>query len=100
MIRPLKGQVQVRLLPLQYEGLIFHEQPDGERMRPREAMVVAIGQWRTTKQGLSILPDFHVGQRVMVSEYLGTKLTREMGEDFRLCRIDDVLAVLEPELTA
>ena len=98
-IKPLKNQVLVKLLPHEYEGLIFHD-PDfkDEKAAPRKGVVVAIGQWRTTKQGFSILPDFHVGQRVIVNEYLGTKLTRDIGENYRLCRIDDVLAVCETTL--
>ncbi len=106
-VKPLKGQVLVRLFPHELStrgGLIlpdialFNER--GEKQLPRKAIVVAVGQWRQTNQGYSILPDFAPGQRVLVSEYFGTKLTRNMGEEYRLCRIDDVLAVLEEELTA
>ena len=106
-IRPLRGQVLVRLLPLEYQRAGKLHLPDiavanerGQKTLPRKAIVIAIGQWRTTKQGLSILPDFHPGQRVLVSEYFGTKLTRNFGEEYRLCRIDDVLAVLEETLEA
>lgn len=104
---PLAGQVLVRLMPYEFwnpAGLII---PDiatiderGERVRPRKALVIAIGAWRKTKQGFAILPDFQVGQRVLVSEYLGTKLRRGFSEHLRLCRIDDVLAVLEETLEA
>lgn len=104
-VRPLNGQVLVRLLRPEYQthgGLVLPDialfSPSGEKQRPRKAIVIAVGAWRTTKQGLSILPDFHPGQRVLVSEYFGTKLTRNIGEEYRLCRIDDVLAVLESSL--
>lgn len=107
-IRPLKGQVLVKLLPHEYRshgGLVLPDcLPlflDGEGKKlPRKAIVLAVGQWRTTKQGLSILPDFQPGQRVLVDEYFGTKLTRNIGEEYRLCRVDDVLAVLEETLEA
>lgn len=65
-----------------------------EKARPRKGVVIAIGAWRKTKQGFAILPDFQPGDTVLVSEYLGTKMTRNIGEQYRLCRIDDVLAVL------
>jgi len=106
-LKPLRGQVLVRLIPhdlftkgglLLPEIATFNER--GEKQLPRKAIVVAIGAWRQTKQGFHILPDFHVGQRVLISEYFGTKLTRGFSEHLRLCRIDDVLAVLEEELSA
>lgn len=65
-----------------------------EKAWPRKGKVLAIGAWRTTKAGFAILPDFKPGDTVLVNEYLGTKLTRNIGETYRLCRVDDVLAVL------
>lgn len=107
-IRPLRGQVLVRLLPPEYNlagGLVLPDylplfEERGDKKLPRKAIVIAVGQWRKTKQGFHILPDFHPGQRVLVSEYFGTKLTRNIGEEYRLCRIDDVLAIVETELTS
>lgn len=103
-IKPLTGQVLVRLLPPDFwnpTGLLIPESaqvaPQGEKAYPRKAVVVEIGPWRKTKQGFAILPDFHPGQTVVVNEYLGTKLTRNIGEQYRLCRIDDVLASLTAE---
>ena len=100
-IKPLRNQVLIRLLPPEYEGLIFHDLEHSERgakLMGRKGVVVAVGKWRTTKQGLSILPDFHPGQRVWLNEYTATKLTRDIGENYRLCKIDDVLAVCEETL--
>lgn len=104
-IKPLTNQVLIRLLPPDYNtpgGLVLPDiaadTPHGEKSAPRKGVVMAIGPWRKTEHGFSILPDFHVGQRVLVSEYSGTKLTRNIGENLRLCRVDDVLAVVEEEL--
>ena len=101
-IKPLTGQVLLQVLPPESNtagGLIL---PDiaqltarGEKALPRKAVVMAIGPWKKTKQGFAVLPDIKLGDKVLVSEYLGTKLTRNIGENLRLCRIDDVLAVLE-----
>lgn len=103
-IRPLTGQVLIRLLPQDTftdGGLVLpdvaKESPQGKKRQPRKGLVIAVGKWRKTKQGFSILPEIHAGQRVLVSEYLGTKLTRHIGEHLRLCRIDDVLAILTEE---
>lgn len=104
-IRPLRNQVLVQLLPADTQtdsGIVLpdiaQDTPRGERAVPVKATVVAVGHWRTTINGLSILPDFKPGETVVVSQYVGTKLTRSLGANYRLCRVDDVLAVLtDPE---
>lgn len=105
-IRPLRGQVLVRLLPPEWwnpSGLIIpdiaQEDGFGEKRRPRKGLVVAIGPWKTTRQGLSILPEIKPGEIVICNEYRGVKC-RGWGADFRLLKIDDVLAIVEHEITA
>lgn len=66
----------------------------GEKVRPRNGVVVEIGPWRKTKSGFAILPDIKLGDTVIISEYLTTKLNRGIGENLRLCKVDDVLALL------
>jgi co-chaperonin GroES (HSP10) len=60
-----------------------------------KAIVVAIGPWRKTRQGFSVLPDFAVGHTVLCSPYRGVKMTRNIGERYQLVRTDDVLAVID-----
>lgn len=101
-IRPLKNQVLVQLLPADTQtdsGIVLpdiaQDTPRGERAVPVKATVVAVGHWRTTINGLSILPDFKPGETVVVSQYVGTRLTRNIGENLKLCRVDDVIAIVE-----
>ena len=101
-IKPLTGQVLLRLMPNEAfsdAGLmlpdIYTGNEPGKKALPRKAVVMAIGPWRKTKQGFAVLPEIKLGDKVLVSEYLGTKLTRNIGENLRLCRVDDVLAVVE-----
>lgn len=101
MIRPLTNQCLIRILPPDDKtqgGLLLPDiaqgSPQGEKARPRRGLVIAVGPWKTTKQGFSILPDFRPGDTVLLSEYIGTKLTRAIGENLRLCRVNDVLAVI------
>jgi len=103
MIKPLTGQVCIQLLPAdeKTDGGLFlpdvaQDTPRGEKARPRKGLVICSGPWRKTKAGFCILPDFRPGDTVLVSEYLGTKLTRAIGENLRLCRVDDVLAIVGP----
>lgn len=101
-IRPFRNQVLIAVLPpdSKTDGGLFL--PDvaqfaerGEKPRPRRGTVLAIGAWRTTKQGLAILPDFRPGDQVIISEHSGTKLTRTIGENLRLCNVEDVLAKVD-----
>jgi chaperonin GroES len=101
MIKPLTGQVLIRLLPPDETnafGLflpdVAYDRLQGEKAKPRKGLVITIGPWKKTKEGFAVLSDFKPGDTVLVSEYLGTKLTRAIGETLRLCRIEDVLAVL------
>lgn len=101
-IRPLPGQCLLQVLPPKEQtesGLylpdIAHDRSRGEKERPCEAIVIAVGPWKKAKNGFAILPDFPPGAKVLVSFYAGTKLTRSIGERLRLCSVDDVLAVID-----
>lgn len=101
-IRPLTNQVLVRLLPLNPVtdgGLhlpdIAQTAAQGEKARPRKGVVIAIGPWRTGKKGLAILPDVRINDTVLVSEYTGVKCSRGIGENLRIVKLEDVLAVIE-----
>lgn len=100
-IRPLTGQVLIQLLPPDektFSGLflpdIAHDRIQGDKAKPRKGVVLAVGPWKKVKSGHALLPDCRPGDTVLLSEYAGTKLTRHIGENLRLCRADDVLAVL------
>jgi len=102
-IRPLPGQVLLQVLPPKEttdSGLflpdISHDRERGEKEKPAHALVIAVGPWRKAKNGFSILPDFQPGDKVLVSFYAGTKLTRSIGSRLRLCHVKDVLAVFQP----
>lgn len=105
-IKPLKGQVLLKVQPKELtslQGLILPDIIDvfGTEKRPlRKAFVVSMGAWKTTKSGLSILPDISPGKTVLVSEYSGLKCILGVSEEFRLCAIDDVLAIVEHEIIA
>jgi chaperonin GroES len=102
MIRPLTNQVLLEVLPpdeKSFGGIVIPEtlrngSPD-DKKPPFKGIVVAIGPWRKTNQGLAVLPEFKRGDVVLCSPYRGHKLTRNIGERYQLVRTDDVLAVVE-----
>lgn len=105
-IRPLKGQALVRLIPKDYQTLsglylpdIALERKPGEREQPVKALIVALGPWRTGRNGFAIVPEVHAGQRVIVTVYKGTKVTRGIGEHLMLVDVEDILGVLQEELS-
>ena len=104
-IKPLRGQALVRLIPRDYQstaGLVLpdtaFERKPGEKEQPVKAVVLAVGPWRTARNGYSILPEVQPGQRVIVTVYKGTKVTRGLGEHLMLVDVDDILGVLQEEL--
>lgn len=107
-IRPLTGQVLIEVLPEDRKSAGGIELPDytlsaeyqQERAhkptppKPVQGVVCEIGPWPKTSGGLSVLPEFGIGARVLVGFHAGVKMQRNIGEKFRMVRYDQVLAVL------
>lgn len=99
-VRPLPGQCLLRILPqdtMTASGLhlpdIAQDRQQGEQQKPSYALVIAVS-FKVSKSGRAFLPEFAPGQKVIVSHYSGTKLARTIGENLRLCDVDQVLAVV------
>lgn len=102
-VRPLTGQVLIEVLPpdAKTDGGLFipdvaQTSPRGEKGRPFKARVLSVGPWRKTRKGLSVLPDVHAGNEVLVSFYGGQKLSYGTNEKLMLVKADDLLAIVEP----
>lgn len=108
MIRPLTGQILLRILPretISSGGIAFpqrHLSPEEVQERnhnpepppPDFGEVLAIGPWPRLKNGLALPPPFPAGAKVIVREGSGQKLSRDVGERLKLVRNEDVLAVI------
>ncbi len=108
MIRPLTGQVLLRVLPRDTHsqgGIEFpqrHITPEEQQELnhhpepppPDLCYVEAVGPWPILKCGLALPPPFPAGATVLVREASGQKLSRDVGERLKLCHVRDVLAVL------
>lgn len=56
--------------------------------------VIAIGKWPKLRNGMALMPEFGVGSKVLFNPWRGTKMQRGIGEQYRMVRNEDVLAVL------
>ena len=109
MIRPLSGQVLVRVLPrvgsktaggieIPAHTVSPEEQQEKnhhpEPPPPDICVVEAIGPWPKLANGMIQPPPFPPGATVLVREGTGTKLHRNIDEKLKLVQTEDVLAVL------
>ena len=108
-LRPLTGQVLVEILPaekLTAGGIEIPQRSRSPEERheaarrpepppPVTGIVKAVGPWPKTKQGLAMLPEFQLGDKVLVGFHAGVQMQRSIGERLRMVRFDQVLAVLE-----
>lgn len=106
-IIPLTGEVLVELLPPErvINGVAIPDHtPTPEEVqashhhveKPKaiQGIVRAIGKWPMTKNGMAVMPQFGVGAKVVLPHNAGIRMQRNIGEQFRMVRNSEVLAVL------
>lgn len=92
-IRPFTGMVLVELCKpeKQTNGGLFL--PDPKKPKLETAIVRRIGPWRKTKQGLAIVPEFHIGDTVVIANESGVKLRGDPAQMLKIVSVDKVRAV-------
>jgi len=107
-IRPLTGQVLIEILPrdrFSPGGIEFPEYTlSAEEVQqrnhvptkppPLHGVVTAIGAWPKLRNGMALMPEFGVGAKVIVRHNAGLQMHRGIGEKFRMCLVEEVLAVV------
>lgn len=107
-IRPLSGQVLIEILPpnkISAGGIQFpdhtrspeevqasHRKP--EPPPPLQGVVKEIGYWPKLRNGLSLMPEFGIGAHVILRHNSGVQMHRGIGDRFRMCLVEEVLAVV------
>jgi len=98
MIRPLTGQCLIEMLPPELSpGGLHIVEWKGQGNPPVKAIVRAMGHWPAAPNGLHHLPEFHVGQTVLVSKHGGQQLHRDFGGKFKLVKQSAVMAVVSEQ---
>jgi len=93
-IKPLGDHLLVRRLEAEEKtkgGIVL---PDTAKEKPKEGVVIAIGQGRTLESGERVPPSVKPDARVIFSSYAGTEVKWE-GEEYLLIREEDILGVVE-----
>jgi chaperonin GroES len=67
--------------------------PDSAKEKPREGLVIAVGEGRLTDDGQRIAIAVKPKDRVIFSSYAGTEVKYE-GKEYLIVREDEILAVV------
>jgi chaperonin GroES len=67
--------------------------PESAKEKPREGVVIAVGEGRANEDGGRTAPQVSKNDRVIFSSYAGTEISVG-GNDYLIVREDEILAVL------
>ncbi len=67
--------------------------PDSAKEKPREGIVIAVGEGRLSDDGKRIAPQVKAKDRVIFSSYAGTEVKFE-GNEYLIVREDEILAIV------
>jgi len=93
-IKPLGDHVLIRRVEAESKtkgGIVL---PESAKEKPREGIVLAVGDGRMLDSGERQAFQVKVEDRVLFSSYAGTEI-KVQGEDLLLVREDEILAVIE-----
>jgi chaperonin GroES len=68
--------------------------PDTAKEKPKEGIVIAVGEGRLTEDGQRIPVQVKPKDRIIFSSYAGTEV-KYGGEDYLIVREDEILAVVK-----
>ncbi|MCA8912381.1 MAG: co-chaperone GroES [Planctomycetes bacterium] len=93
-VRPLNDKVLIERAKAEDKtkgGIIL---PDSSKEKPKEGVIVAVGQGRITDQGERVAFQVKKGDRVLFKSYAGTDVKID-GKDYILMSEEEILAVVE-----
>ena len=93
-VKPLNDKVLVQRLAAEdvtKGGIVL---PDTAKEKPREGMVLAMGEGKPLDDGKRAPFQVQVGDHVLFSSYAGTDIKID-GEEYMILGEDDILAVIE-----
>ena len=92
-IRPLGDRVLVQRVEAEAKtagGILL---PESAKEKPKEGIVISLGEGRTLDSGDKSTFSVKIGDRVLFTSYAGTDVKYE-GDEYMIMREDDILAVI------
>lgn len=92
-IRPLGDRVLVQRVEAEAKtagGILL---PESAKEKPKEGLVISLGEGRTLDSGEKSTFSVKVGDRVLFTSYAGTDVKFE-GDEYMIMREDDILAII------
>ena len=92
-VKPLGDRIVVERVQAEEKtagGIVL---PDSAKEKPKEGIVMALGDGKLLDSGERAKPALKKGDRVLFTSYSGTEVTVD-GKEYLIMREEDVLAVL------
>lgn len=92
-IRPLADRVLIQRVEAEEKtagGILL---PESAKEKPKEGIVIALGDGKTLDDGTKTTFNVSVGDRVLFTSYAGTDVKYD-GDEFLIMREDDLLAIV------
>ena len=92
-IRPLGDRVLVQRIEAEEKtagGILL---PESAKEKPKEGIVIALGDGKTLEDGSKTSFSVSVGDRVLFTSYAGTDVKYD-GSEYMIMREDDLLAII------
>ncbi len=92
-LKPLGSRVLVKHLEQEEKlkgGIIL---PDSAKKKQATAVVIAVGEGVTTKDGKKLPIPVQIGEKVLIDKYSGQEVTVN-DEEFVIVKSEDIIAVL------
>lgn len=108
-VKPLTGQVLIELLPTESHSAggialpnrtlspeeVQERHSDPEKPAGLIGIVRECGPWPKLKCGLTLMPEFGIGAKVVIPPLVGTALSWDTSRRLKMIRQSDVLAILK-----
>ena len=92
-IRPLADRVLIQRVQAEEKtagGILL---PESAKEKPKEGIVIALGDGKTLEDGSKTSFSVSVGDRVLFTSYAGTDVKYD-GSEYMIMREDDLLAII------
>jgi chaperonin GroES len=93
-VKPTRDRVVIKVtepVAMSKGGIII---PDAATEKPISGKVLAVGGGRVTTEGKTVPMEVKIGDQVVFNEHTG-HLVKVDGEEYRILKEDDVLAIVE-----